>query len=498
MDISICSDNYLPAISDQYLETLKYSIKEQIKDDWTQIVWLTDLDAEILSEDLYPRLFKTENQVRRLINEIMFKSCGVNWWDTYVPIKIKDKYNGRTEGYKDLVSIFNDIDDKLMSIDTGDLKEIVIAKKMKWPDKIDDYLFELLCSGTDQLKNRAIKLIREETVEGFDMWDSIFSKFFDKSFRNIFRQFEKNRNHIAHTKLLDRCAYDTINRSIIDMEAHIKNAHVKLNKLLLSEEAITEFKQQRAEEIAEYNQWVKETKENDANISILKPQEIMELYEDTLLEAYTDITDALRFRNDLTFSDMLFDTDSLNGLLFSVTSKIDGKTLEFYYSASIIDEEGSSSEVTISCSEISSLADDDGYTASIEYTNGEAVYDEDQGYYMPATEDGISLYDVENFISSVVEYIDDCIENLKKKVDNMRYSYAKNGISLPIADGIECPECLEEYICTDDSIAPIGTCLNCGEHIDIVECERCGNFFEDDTYDEVKLCENCRNHYEEE
>lgn len=55
---------------------------------------------------------------------------------------------------------------------------------------------------------------------------------------------------------------------------------------------------------------------------------------------------------------------------------------------------------------------------------------------------------------------------------------------------------MDECICVDESIAECGTCLNCGEHTDVATCERCGTIFEDEYYDKIKLCPNCKQYYE--
>lgn len=52
---------------------------------------------------------------------------------------------------------------------------------------------------------------------------------------------------------------------------------------------------------------------------------------------------------------------------------------------------------------------------SISYTNGAVEYDEERGYYIPVSLDGI----------------------------------VKDGADLPVAAGVYCGECYEEYICID-------------------------------------------------
>ena len=58
------------------------------------------------------------------------------------------------------------------------------------------------------------KIMQRQKFEKNDWWEMIFSAFLPENFRKAFGEFEANRNHIAHNKLIDRSAYKNILRSI--------------------------------------------------------------------------------------------------------------------------------------------------------------------------------------------------------------------------------------------------------------------------------------------
>lgn len=43
----------------------------------------------------------------------------------------------------------------------------------------------------------------------------------------------------------------------------------------------------------------------------------------------------------------------------------------------------------------------------------------------------------------------------------------------------------------------MGRCLNCGAQNDIAKCERCGQYYIDYDDDMIKICDSCKEYYEE-
>lgn len=487
--IDIKSDNYEVDINNSYLEDLKLDIKKIIVKDWDKLVWLFDADAYILSSDLYSCFYVTENKIRRFINEFMVKTFGINWWDILSDQAIKNKYESRYVGYKTVVPGFNNVDDHLFSIDVGDLYKMLTMKIMSWSPVYDTDIEALLVGRTEGKESLIVEKIKKQLIVKDDFWENYFKLYFDSEFSESFRQFELNRNHIAHNKILDRAAYNVIRRSIEKIDKYFDNALIELYRNEKSFEPI-----QGA--LLKYKDLLIETKQNDSGVEIRDNSKIIALFKDVLLETSIDITDALRFREDISINTMDIDYNNLEGALFSARSKVTNQQLDFFYSMKINDEEGSESTLTITGTP--NFSSHNEFSVDITYINGAVEYNDEQGYYMPIANDGILKADLDNYLDKVVDFINVELESLKEYVDSISYERVKDGGTLPIADGVYCDECEAEYICIDEDVAEVGICLNCGAHYKISVCERCGQYFIDYEDTEIKICDQCKAYYDRE
>lgn len=487
--IDIKSDNYEVDINKSYLEDLKLDIKKIIVKDWDKLVWLFDADAYILSSDLYSCFYVTENKIRRFINEFMVKTFGINWWDILSDQAIKNKYESRYVGYKTVVPGFNNVDDHLFSIDVGDLYKMLTMKIMSWSPVYDTDIEALLVGRTEGKESLIVEKIKKQLIVKDDFWENYFKLYFDSEFSESFRQFELNRNHIAHNKILDRAAYNVIRRSIEKIDKYFDNALIELYRNEKSFEPI-----QGA--LLKYKDLLIETKQNDSGIEIRDNSRIIALFKDVLLETSINITDALRFREDISINTMDIDYNNLGGALFSARSKVTNQQLDFFYSMKINDEEGSESTLTITGTP--NFSSHNEFSVDITYINGAVEYNDEQGYYMPIANDGILKADLDNYLDKVVDFINVELESLKECVDSISYERVKDGGTLPIADGVYCDECEAEYICIDEDVAEVGICLNCGAHYKISVCERCGQYFIDYKDTEIKICDQCKAYYDRE
>lgn len=487
--IDIRSNSYEIDINRTYLEDLKLCIKKIIIKDWEKIIWLYDEDAYLLSKELYSYLYIVENKIRRFINEFMVKTFGTNWWDYLSDQTIKDKYNARYSMYKKAVTGFNNVDDHLFSIDVGDLYKMLTMKIMSWSPVYDTDIEALLVGRTEGKEYLIVEKIKKQLIVKDDFWESYFKLYFDSEFSESFRQFELNRNHIAHNKILDRAAYNVIRRSIEKIDKYFDNALIELYRNEKSFEPI-----QGA--LLKYKDLLIETKQNDSGIEIRDNSRIIALFKDVLLETSIDITDALRFREDISINTMDYDYNNLEGKLFSARSKVTNQQLDFFYSMKINDEEGSESTLTITGTP--NFSSHNEFSVDITYINGAVEYNDEQGYYMPIANDGILKADLDNYLDKAVNFINVELESLKEYVDSISYERVKDGGTLPIADGVYCDECEEEYICIDEGVAEVGICLNCGAHYKISVCERCGQYFIDYEDTEIKICDQCKAYYDRE
>ena len=486
LQIKILSADYELNVADNYLEQLKFAIKLLVKPNWEKIIWLMDKDSEQLSIALYPRIYRVENLARQLISEIMTKEYGFEWWDTYVPLTIKNKHMGRLGGYKSITPGFANVDERLMSIDIGDLNSIITLKEKKWNPAFIPEISSFLNEQSDMKLERMKTLLSAQMIVSIDLWVEQFSKYLSEDFIKDFKTFELNRNHIVHNKLIDRSAYGSISNSISTVEAELIKALAKIEQVVVSKEQREAREQQRAIEQEEMEVALKDIMESEAGVKIRNSQEIIEVYEEQLYIFHSELQEYLRFRNDLEIGEYK-SIENDTGILFEIRYKINDESAVVSYSIECMDDsQGSESVVAVNI-----MVGENVFSKDIAYTNGEISFNSHQSCYMPETQDSISMEDLSALKEGAVDFLNEQFENLREKVDSEMFSIIKDGGSSPLAE-FSCWECGEEYICIDENYGALGQCLNCGEMNDICFCDRCESYFEG-TADEdgPNFCENC-------
>ncbi|MEW7064937.1 hypothetical protein [Streptococcus salivarius] len=494
LEVLIQSENYSPNFEKDDLERLKVIVKNFIKAKHKNIFWLYDAESEFLATDLYPRIFKVENLARKFITMVMNRKFGIHWWKL-VPLKIQEKHKSRFVGYKGIIDNFKDVDERLMSIDTGDLHDILTNKVMKWESSEENIKkLSKLNLNLESLN----KIIQSQQVVYSDWWQTIFSPLLPESFLEEFKKFESNRNHIAHNKLIDKSAYKKILHSIDVVQEALLCGIQKMSSEFKSEE-------ERKEEAFEYellqeeliSERILELKESESGVITRNSNQILALFNDELSRLYDSIEETFRFSEYLNFSDYTeIENCNSNSVVFEIQNKIDGYVISFEANTDINDYEGSQSFLYLEYKKDGSSSLEE--IGSVSYNYGEVEFNEFQGNYMPIQMDGISEYELSRLGKRLVEIINTEFTDYKEKVESSRYSIIKDGGPDPILD-LPCQECGEEWICVDETITDLGRCLNCGEINEVIECERCGRKdFGSPSEDEPFLCEGCWNYYEEE
>ena len=481
LEVSIYSDTYGPSIEKIYLEKLKLVIKKSINRDWEKIIWLSDKDSECLSIHLYSKIYKVENLMREVINEVMTKQYGIIWWDTFVPAKIKKKHSDRLQEYKAKVQAFRDVDERLMSIDIDDLGTLIKFKRYKWNPVFDEKINAYI-SGIQSYNEGSVieKLLNQKVLE-IDLWEEQFSKYLPKDFNGRYAVFTKDRNHVMHNKLIDRSAFKTINDSVERIEEDLVKAIKKIQDEILSNEEILEIEKQKKIERMMLEELDHDCRENDSGVSIRNNHKIEALFDESIAEFFTEFEEKLRFRNDIEIQ-YQYEGNGDNGKLFSVKSSITQEYLEFYFDMDICDDEGSESTLAFYCS-------NSDFKVYLKYQNGAVELDYDSGLYMPVTEDSIG--DIANIIDEIIDFI------------NMELpSYLEQVNPKDIGQDLICCECGTESICINEDILPIGTCLNCGYLNEVRECDRCHSWFDFEeegiVTEDRALCQKCIEKLEDE
>ncbi|WP_253952849.1 hypothetical protein [Streptococcus parasuis] len=494
LEVSIQSENYSLNFENDYLERLKVVVKNFIKAKHKMIFWLYDAESEFLATDLYPRIFMVENLARKFITMVMNRKFGINWWKL-VPLKIQEKHKSRLRGYKTILDKFKDVDERLMSIDTGDLLDILSNKVMKWESSEENIM--KLTQPNLHSENLA-KILQSQQVVYSDWWQMIFSPLLPESFLDDFKIFELNRNHIAHNKLIDKSAYLKILQSVKVVHEALLDG---IQKMSLEFKSMEERKEEEFEsallllqEESILSERILELKESESGVLIRDSNQILAQFNDALSRLYDSIEESFRFSEYLNFSDYtelkIFNS---NSVVFEIENKIDGQLISFEADTDINASEGSESFLYLKYKKDGSLSSEP--IGRVSYTNGEVEFDEFQGTYLPVQMDGISEDELSRLGNRLVEIINTVFTDYKILVESSRYSIIKDGGSDPILD-LPCEECGEEWVCVDEKITDFGKCLNCGEVNEVTDCERCGRYDLGSKSDDFPfLCDGCENDY---
>ncbi len=484
---------------DKDLYDVKLHIKNSFRKDWDECIWLEDEQSNLFADQLYSAIHKTENHLRQLINIVMIRNFGVKWWDKFVPFKVQNKYKARFSSYKRVAQAYANVSDHLLSIDTDDLLEIMTHKIMKFSPKNEHVVINLLDSLREvadlptvaaEYKNAIDKLKSECEVE-VDLWQTLFGKLFPESFQIDWEDFSKNRNHVAHNKLIDLNAFNIINKNIEGIQKYISDAEKKFKRTNLSEEEKElEFELEEAMR-ADLELMMLERMESEANISILSSTDIFEIFDEHVSSFIESIKDSIYFREDLNIDtkDLIENEDKQE--LFSAESKITNNLIKIHATLDLNEEAAQESTVRLDIISNDELVD----TCELSYTNGGAELDEENGYYMPTAYNEFNGGHLEDFEATVYATIEEVLPNLVKVVDLAKSQAQAVGNQYPVADS-ECEECGEQYICIDESICKVGTCVNCGYENELDECERCHKLYNSTTEGEESFCGECTNYIE--
>lgn len=492
LQITIYSNDYKIEISNNYLEQLKISIKNFIKSDWEKIIWFMDKDSEMLSIELYPCIYRVENLARQMINEVMIKEYGIEWWDIYVPVHIRNKHRSRLIGYKSVVPGFTNVDERLMSIDIADLISIFMLKEKTWTPVFNNEINHFLNGYSEMNLEKLKKILSEQMYTIRDLWAEQFSKYLSDDFIKNLKNFELNRNHVAHNKLIDRSAYRTILDSIHIVEEELKLGLKKVSENIISSEQHQVNSEQLEMERQEQETTLHEIMESEAGVEIRNSEEILDLFDEYLYEFYLEFQTNLRFRNDIEISDYqnIISSDD-TGILFEIKYKINNKIAIVSYSTEyIIDSQGAESSINILIK-----LDKEIYSKQIRYINGEVSFNSNQGNYMPEIQDELYISDVDELTEALMNFIETHFENMREYIDSQMFSLIKNSGEIPLAE-IPCWQCGEEYICVEENYGTFGQCLNCGEMNEIEICSRCKYFFEGTGNEEEPIfCDSCLEYF---
>lgn len=481
---------------DNDLNDLKFSIKKAFRRDWYECFWLQDQQSNQFAQDLYLEIHLTENKLREFINIVMTRNYGTDWWSNYTTKKIREKYMSRRTQNKRIAQGFKDVNDNLLSIDTDDLLGIMCKQTYKFEPPSNHnvtILLENLVEVGDLSKvavehTKLIQKLREFCKVETDLWKELFGKFFSDDFKDDMNDFSKNRNHIAHNKLIDYNAYQTIFKNIEKVKTAIKKAKDEYESYHISDEKQEELREleelAKLEEQELYYYSENERIEDETGVNIRNTEEILNLMEERIISELENIKEEFYFRNDLEFE--IFElSEGEATTLFKVLNKVTEEEIEIKAFTLINDDRGAESNIVLRVYNKNEILN-----GELRYINGDGQIVENESYYLPTIEDTIYFVGHEDFIMQIVNKIEELFPNLVEvlKVSNNR-SIQECGESI-ICESV-CEECGEETVCLDGSIAPYGKCVNCGCENELSECLRCNNVYNSNFDGDSEFCESC-------
>ncbi|UZQ48849.1 hypothetical protein [Clostridium kluyveri] len=481
---------------DIFLEKFKIFIKEILLRDWKMCTWIIDEQSEYLGMELYPLIFKTENKMRAFINKVLTYKFGVKWMELIGLEDIIKGYKRSNVDFKREVPEFNNINDFLICSTAESLAQLMLKSKIFETsfDLSDAESVNLHKMLADKKSNSVFEELLKLRKVKIDIWRDVFKKYFDNIIEKSITNFIKNRNHVAHNKLLTNASFEKMKQNILSVEVMFDKANV----LFLDEEPSDELYETwnaEQEEILNEKEYIYDRIKNETGINILFSEGIFELFEEKIQELYTAIDDSEYFSYAVVISPLnSIQDEPIKQTIFSVESNVDNS---FNFDVCVLlditegMDEDSYMNLWIEKSDMTKMLE-----TKVMYHNGEAHEDTLECYYIPDSESYFENGVLKSFIDDLKSYISDDMNTIKAEANNLSYLAVKDGGSSPVAD-FPCWNCNQNYISIDNDLYTYGHCINCGEENEILKCIRCDTLYyaEDGGKD---LCNYCLEKIEKE
>ncbi|MFD1136644.1 hypothetical protein [Paenibacillus urinalis] len=483
---------------DEKLNHIKIFIKKILRKNWDRIVWIYDEQSIELAEKLYGKMYRAENQLRSLIHRMMITLVGHEWWNEFSPVNLRYTYNSRSSGYKKLTKDFKDVDDKLMAIDTGHLRDIMTHTVKKWVPEYSDEIESLLDMDSPSNQGRIIGLLKKQLINKQNMWDTLFKSYFEKDVNDLlfdteesngvgeshdflekWEEFTDNRNHIAHNKLLDHHAFEKIEANVDLVTKLIQEAKARFEA-----STVTDEEKQVANELMHELQ-LKQHMYEAANVEVFSIPRIKDTLQDELLEHLNELQGHLDDREDIEFTVKLDINEEDFSEICKIESKVDGMTCSIHAKFEQLSEEAGESSIL----EVSLLDSDNEEVdiASIIWTNGDAEWSSDEGYYVATQTEELENSDMLEFFGDVLDHIIENFRNYYGDLSDQHYQHIRDGATQGFIDDY-CEECGNNAVSAIDEILAVGKCSLCGYENKIKECLRCYENFIGSGH----FCDSCR------
>lgn len=458
---------------DVFLEKSKIFLKTLLIRDWKMCTWINDEQSENLGMNLYPLIFRTENKMRAFVNRVMTLKFGTEWMGFLGLEDIILGHQRSNVAFKREVPEFANINDFLICSTSESLANLIFKSKI--------YETAITFSNTDSLKfhemirdNRqpaVIESLRKLRRVKVDIWKDVFVNYFPTNLERVVTDFIKNRNHVAHNKLLTLTAFEKMKNNIKELEQIFDKANIKFNDELPSKELLEDwYMEQEEERITERCLYDKIN--NDSGIQVLRENEIFSLFEDKITELYTDISDREYFNPSIQISSLNnIQNDNTKQILFSIISNVEN-SFDFEVCAEFDVTEGMGENshlmIWVEKSDSSIILQ-----TTATYRNGEAHFNEWEGYYLPDSEAYFDDDIIQKFLIDLTHYINEDMNTIKVRAKTLALLAENSEKKKPLAE-FACFNCNQNFVSLENEIYPYGHCVNCGEENEIAKCILCG------------------------
>jgi Apea-like HEPN len=219
---------FLISISGSYtaIEKARINIITHIKNQNFQTLYvLTDSVSEYIAQQIYPKINRVENRLRRYLIKFFATKLGTDWWrltaDSDMQMKAQLRKNNE-------LIFAPHVDNRAYLIDFGELGKIIYAQSSGFISK-DDIIKKILSMKPDM---NSVAQLQAETQSNYTKYFK--QTFKEASFQSKWEDLEKIRHKVAHNNLFTQSDSDRALKLAEELEHIIEQADQQVLKIVLS------------------------------------------------------------------------------------------------------------------------------------------------------------------------------------------------------------------------------------------------------------------------
>lgn len=480
------------------LESLKRSLKNKLLHDWRVCTWLQDDQSEALCTKLYSEIFHLENDLRAFVSKVMIFHFGITWLQRFGMEKYLQTVTAMENDFKQRVPDFENINTQFLSMTLETLKEILFQGLIyKEPVYLGPKEYELLHTIIQKGKDEdAKKYLSERRIVEKNLWKDIFAKYFasPEKFESAFLTFIKNRNHVAHNKIVTLRVYKTIQKDFLELRTLLDEALADFDCENASSE-LGETWVTTVEEVdfSDYKRnYLRDKIEEELGITIFSQDTIYDKFCDTIYELYNSFYDRYHYDEQYKVTEYMVPDSHKKTIVFSVISNAcPDSVINICVKIDINDEIDADSRMNITCEKGSEVL----FKANVIHHNGSG-YENEDGVLVAGSETSYDDAELNELKEEMINYIDKRLNPYISELEALEYISGREGGPSPVAY-FSCENCGQFGVSVMESFLPVGKCCFCGFQNVIKVCHRCGEIY--DVYDGNDIfCNGCLTKMEKE